>query len=527
MPVIADNDVDKNFGTGVVMLSTYGDKQDVIWLYRHGLQPIEAIDADGRLKNAGEFSGLPIAEARERIVAHLRDRGLIVKEKEITHTVKIHDRCKTPIEFLPSYQWFVRIKDKAKQVWEAAQRIRWIPDFGIHHLKHWLDSLDWDWVISRQRMFGTPLPFYVCPKCGRTAAADEFETPWDPETAPEKTCVCGAKMEPVRDVADCWVDSSITPLVIADWPNPGWRRLYPSDLRPQGVEIVRSWAFYTILRSSALTGEAPFKEILLNGNVLGPDGTKMSKSKGNIVDPEELLKQYPPDALRQWAAMSGAMAKDRPFSYEDLKRAKAFLNKLKNAARFVERFGKAEGQPRTAIDRWILSRLSQVIEQTTHFIEDYKFREAILLLQDFFWHDFCDDYIEFVKHRAYDGDRAAIATLRKVLRTSLLLLAPFIPFTTEEIYLRMFGEKKSIHLEDWPEPEEIYDEPAAEVFRTVVHKLRQWKASHRLSMGQPLKEVRIAVPAWNDELSQALKKVMRIERLQVDQGELNVEVRGQ
>ena len=223
-------------------------------------------------------------------------------------------------------------------------------------------------------------------------------------------------MKAETSTCDVWVDSSITPLIISGWPDDEkrFKRLYPNTLRPQGVEIVRTWAFYTIYRSwVALTGVPPWEEILLNGNVLAPDGKKMSKSLGNIISPTELLRDYPVDAIRQWGAMSGAMAKDRPFSYEDIRYSKSFLSKVWNAAKFAEMLGKAEEPGElTMIDRWVLGRLNSTIKEVTDAMERYEYHHAIGRLQSFFWSEFCDYYLEYIKHRVYNDEPSKQAAIQ-------------------------------------------------------------------------------------------------------------------
>lgn len=541
VPVFSDKDVEKEFGTGLLMVCTFGDKMDVVWMHRYKLSVIEAIDRHGRMQNSGEFNGLKVAEARKKVVEILGDR--VFRKEALNQTVKVHDRCKTPVELIPSLQWFADIRTTGKHIKALAEKVKWIPDFGISYLIDWVEGAEWDWVISRQRVFGTPLPFYGC-ECGATAAAGEDELPFYPEKAKERTCECGKRMTAETSTCDCWIDSSITPLIIAGWPDEKkMERFYPSSLRPQGVEIVRTWAFYTIYRSGvALTGMAPWETILLNGNVLAPDGKKMSKSLGNIISPAELLRDYPTDAIRQWAALSGAMAKDRPFSYEDIKHAKSFLAKVWNAARFVENALKeevraeAEEEPElTTIDRWITGRLNTTIKQCTEHMERFEFHYAMSKLQAFFWGDFCDNYLEYVKHRVYtenaagggNGRAAAVHTLRKVLGNSILMLAPFAPHMAEELNSELFGRKGSIHHAQWPEggPEYAEDVAKVTVLNSVISELRQHKARNRLAQNAELAKVRLSLPDGMDaELLQELQKISKIKEIETIKGEFSVSV---
>lgn len=530
IPIIADKDVEKEFGTGLMMVCTFGDKMDVVWAHRHKLPFKDAINQYGKMQNSGEFDGLKVGQAREKILEKLKTEGKLMKQEKKAQAVKIHDRCKTPVEFIMSMQWFGDIKAKAGKIKEFASQIEWVPSFGISYLTDWVDNVDWDWVISRQRVFGTPLPFYYCEKCNKTAPADEL--PFYAEKAKPKKCACGENMKPETSTCDCWVDSSITPLIIAGWPDNEkmMELVYPSSLRPQGVEIVRTWAFYTIYRCGMITGMPCFKTILLNGNVLAPDGKKMSKSLGNVISPETLQVEYPTDAIRQWAALSGAMAKDRPFSYEDIRYAKSFLTKLWNSAKLVETalsgYDGSEGVPRL-VDSWIMSRMNQVIREFTAHMEAFEFHYALNKLHQFYWHDFCDNYLEYVKHRIYDpqihgqeGRRAAQYAMKYVLRNTAKLLAPLAPHISEEIWRELFKEEKSIHRSEWPKPGDV-DSAAiekAQIANEIVKLLRQHKASNKRSMNAKLSFVEMRAPGITG-FEEDVKGVMKIDELELEESD--------
>jgi valyl-tRNA synthetase len=340
-------------------------------------------------------------------------------------------------------------------------------------------------------------------------------------------------MKPETSTCDCWVDSSITPLIISGWPDEKrMERVYPVSLRPQGVEIVRTWAFYTIFRSGvALTNIPPFQTILLNGNVLAPDGKKMSNSLGNIISPSELLKDYPTDAIRQWAALSGAMAKDRPFSFEDIKFAKSFLTKVWNAARFVESVGKnkTENPKLTTIDKWIIGRLSSTIKGCSENMESFEYHQAMKKLHDFFWHDFCDNYLEYVKHRVYGENptkEGAVYALNKVLSESMKLLAPITPHISEEVYRELYG-KESIHRQRWPDAGEEYKEEVEKVavLNEIVSQLRQHKSRNKMPQNAELEIVRLSLPQeMGRELLEELANISKIKKVETISGEFSVSV---
>lgn len=530
--VIADKDVDKEYGSGILMVCTFGDKQDIVWAYRYKLPIISILNEHGKLKGTGEFDGLKPKDAKEKIIEKFESEGKLVKQEKLPQVVKVHDRCKTPVEYALSMQWFSDITKHKDEIKELARKVKWFPEFGIHYLDNWADSVEWDWVISRQRHFGTPIPFYYCEKCNATEKSDSL--PFYPESAPEKECKCGGKMKPEESVLDCWVDSSITPLIVAGWPDrEGWERMYPTSLRPQGVEIVRTWAFYTIYRSGlGVTGEKPWDSILLNGNVLAPDGRKMSKSLGNVISPMELLKEYPADALRQWAAMSGAMAKDRPFSYEDIKFAKSFLNKVWNASKFVQ--GSLEGYDGSkpgnlgTVDKWMLESLNLAIEECTLAMEGFEFNRLMRKLHDFFWHDFCDDYLEYVKYRMYGDDseskKAAQYVLHETLFSFLKLLTPVSPHICEEIYHELFNGKEgdTITFAPWPKVGERFREEyeKAAPMRELISKIRQEKSASQLSQGAGI-ILTSPKTGLGQELLDEVKKITRTKEIR--EGEFGIE----
>lgn len=541
VPFIADADVDKEFGSGVVMVCTFGDKQDIVWMYKHKLPIIRAMDEHGRLENAGELDGMKISEARAKLLEKFRSEGLLVKSIKLKQTIKVHDRCKKPIEFLLSMQWFAKITEKSDEIIESARKIKWVPDFGIQYLVDWAKFVEWDWVISRQRVFGTPLPFWLDEKAGQAFPAEESELPFDPAKKPSKTGSNGNEWTAETSTCDCWVDSSITPLVIGKWPDDEkfLSRVYPASLRPQGVEIVRTWAFYTIYRCSQLTGKPPFKEILLNGNVLAPDGKKMSKSLGNIIAPDKLLTDYSADAVRQWAALSGAMAKDRPFSYQDMQYSKSFINKMLNGAKLVEKSctdfdGKTvERKHLRLADRWILSRLQKVRAEATSDFESFQFHHATKLLQDFFWHEYCDFYLEYVKHRLYqpeiygpDSKRAAQHTMRKVLLACSQMLAPVTAHLSEEIW-QAFFPGKSIHLSAWPAEEkaeiDVDAEQKAAFLNEIAAKARQHKADRKLPLNSEIASAKISCEFSLSEMEEEIHATAKVKVINPGQGERSIE----
>ncbi len=548
--VVADEKVDSAFGTGAEMICTFGDKADIELFHKHDLGLIEAIDEKGNLLNAGDLTGTPLDEAREAILLKLKEAGFLVKQEKIKHTVKTHDRCGTRVEFINSKQWFIKIKEHSDRIKQLANEVKWHPESGRQRLYDWANFIDWDWTISRNRVYGTPIPFWFCEKCDTIVPAKREKLPVDPATdkAPIDKCPkCGGSLVGESATCDVWVDSSITPLIILGWPENKKlvERGLPNALREQGTEIIRTWAFYTLFRVWALTGEKPWEEALINGMILGFDGKIMHKSAGNGFAPDELFaKGYSADSIRLWAAMTGAVGKDKQFSYKDIDYAKSFLIKLYNTANFVNvalskgKIPKEEPhKDLNAFDIWILNRLNSTIKKATDSYEEMNFYEAANSIIDFYWHEFADFYIENVKHRVYSEEKrmekskgAALFTLKHVLQTTLQLLAPIVPFICEE--MNSSYSKASIFESSFPKYAErekgsdyaingliqksavqIDYEDVGAFLNVVISSVRKEKATHRIALNKEITAMNINIPeeyysavvASKDELKLILK----------------------
>ncbi len=511
VPVIADESVEIGFGTGTEMISTFGDKQDLVLYHRHKLNKIKAVDEAGRLLNAGKNTGLKIVDAKAAVIEQLREEGRLLKQTDMDHSVKVHDRCGNKIELLESRQWFIKTVEFAEKIKELAHSIEWQPEFTKRYLLDWAEYIDWDWVISRNRRFDTPLPFWYCEKCEYVVPADRNLLPVDPKAdkPPIDKCPrCGEAMRGEELTCDVWIDSSITPMVIAGWPGnmKGFEKLFPADLRVQGTEIIRSWAFYSIFRVWALTGKIPFRKILIHGMVLGPDNKKMSKSLGNVVSPEEQIEKFSVDSVRMWAALSGAIGRDRAFVFNDVKYAHDFINKLFNSFAFVEKAidGKvhvmANKDRLGTFDLWMLSRLNAVIEKVDKSYDEFNFFVAASTLIEFFWHEFCDFYIENVKHIMYGEDmerKAAVSyVLSEVMIKTLKMLAPITPFAAEELYSKLGNG--SVHMEEFPVANLTWKNEKVEEDATflngIIGQIRKAKAAARLALNFKVTTILINVP---------------------------------
>jgi len=549
VPIISDDAVDKDFGTGVVYLCTFGDEQDIAWQKKYKLPIIVCIDEKGFMtKEAGKYAGMTIKDARKAITEDLTKDGKVRKVEEFNHNVLCHTErsaCNTPIELLPLEQWFIKVKDYLGDINKAADKMSWYPGYMKQRLNAWTESMDWDWIISRQRVFGTPIPFWVC-KCGEIIKADGKELPIDPRGTTKKCPECGGEARGEIDVCDCWVDSSITPLRISKWGTDEafFSKTYPASLRPQGYEIIRTWTFYTIFRDLILTGQPCFKDLMINGMVCGPDGRKMSKSFGNVIEPETVLEKYCTDAIRQWAS-SGTLGEDYPFSWDECEHSQKFLTKLWNVSRFIENHlkdykpGKKPKLRET--DKWILSKLQRITENANNDLDRYVFNLPLQQLRTFIWHDLADYYLEMVKHRLYKPDiygdesrYAAQYALHEALSTCLLLLHPFVPHITEELHWNMFEEKSMLE-EEYPQPKNALLDKSAEetgeLLVNVVDQIRKYKTDNSMSLGAELEGAKILVPDADkkkilEEVEEDIRGTGRIPNLsvEVDKSREDVEV---
>ncbi len=530
--IIGDDSIDMELGTGAEMICTFGDKNDISMYYKHGLELIDAEDESGRLKNAGSFSGLNTLEAREAILKQLDSIGALRKSESIGHTVKMHDRCSTPIELLSRMQWFMKTKEFSDKIKEIASTMTWTPKHTLQRLKDWADYIEWDWNISRSRIFGTPIPFWYCEDCGEIISPSKDALPVNPASDKPPVAACGkcgsSNISGERDVCDCWVDSSITPLVISGWPDDNglFESGFPNSMRIQGTDIVRTWAFYTIFRTYALTGDKPFENMLVHGIILNEEGKEMHKSEGTGIDPAELIERYSISSVRLWVAASGGLNKDKPFSYGEMEYANGFITKLYNSALFVKnvldhvKVPKEEPHKHLGIfDLWILNRLNSVLEKVDSAYDSMNLYGASTIMMDFYWHEFCDYYIENVKYRVredspigVENGRAAAFVLKHVLDSMLRALAPIIPHVSEEIN-SMFSTE-SIFTNSFPPHEKPASKTdyiinglifksavvdfdyadAGAMLNIIIGEVRKQKATKRMALNKEVTRINIKVP---------------------------------
>jgi len=526
VPVLEDAGADPQKGTGVVMCCTFGDSTDVGWWYTHHLPLVEAIGHDGCLtQSAGDFAGLPVDQARQQIKTALQSQGLLLDRQATAQSIRVHERCDTPVEYVVASQWFIRLLDFKAALLEAGERVVWHPAHMQARYQAWVENLNWDWCISRQRYYGVPFPVWYCKECGQMRLAEIDSLPVDPsELFPSQPCQCGSReFIPDPDVMDTWATSSLSPQIVGQWSGPDadntfYRRVFPFSLRPQAHEIIRTWAFYTIAKSQFHFDELPWKDVLISGWGLAGEGMgKISKSRGEgPMSPLEMITRYSADAVRYWAA-STSPGKDAVISEEKIQIGARLVTKLWNVARFCEPFlqdyrpGEAEArQPGllTPADQWILASLQSLIRGVTASLEGYDYAAAKSEIETFFWSDLADNYLEMCKQRLYDPQHpqrdGARFTLYYVLLNTLKLFAPFLPYVTEEIYGGLFADPRaasdSIHAAAWPAPDPIFeDAPALQFGKLLVEiasAIRRYKSEHNLPLGNELRRLQLA-PANN------------------------------
>lgn len=503
--VVTDPKVDPQFGTGAVMICSIGDKDDLEWIMKYNLPLEKGIDESGKMTElAGRYAGMTVADARKAIIEDMKASGLLVKQEDLDQNVGVCWRCHTPIEFLKVPQWFIRSVQFKEKVLEMVDNIVWKPEFMKVRIKDWVNSLAWDWVISRQRYFATAIPIWECEDCGNVLLAEESECYVDPTVRPprkERCELCGGRYVGSKDVFDTWMDSSISPLYNTFWERDDalFRKLYPMSLRPQSHDIIRTWAYYTILREMLLVGEKPWKEIMIHGFIMAPDGRPMHASAGNVIDPMPLLEKYGGDAMRYYASTC-ALGMDHAFKEQELVRGNRLATKTWNVMRMVGSACKQKPRrPATMnpIDAWVLSRFGALVREVEKYNDDYQFDRSMALIQDFLWHEFADHYIELVKHRAYsDDDRGARYALYTVGLGLLKLISVFLPHVAEDAYQLNFRQHESpisIHVSSWPEAPErdLRAEEMGEAVKRVVAAVRSWKSAKGMSLNAEIRRVEV------------------------------------
>ena len=503
----ADNDVDMDFGSGILYRCSFGDMADAEWLRDNKVQAVEIINKDGTLnEQAGKYSGLRSKQARKEIIEDLEKEGRIEKIEPIKHVVNVHERCGTEIEILMTDQWFIKYLDLKNKFLELGNKLNWHPAHMKNRYDNWVKGLKYDWCISRQRFFGVPFPVWYCENCKEIILAKESQLPVDPlkDSPPVKKCpkCSSSNLIPEKDVLDTWATSSLTPQIVQSLTKS---KVFPMDLRPQAHDIISFWLFNTVARSYLHENKLPWKEITISGWALDPDGRKMSKSKGNIIEPQVMIEKYSADSLRFWAA-SSKLGDDIPFKEKELVAGIKTTTKLWNASKFslIHLQGyKPKKVKLLAFDEWQLSKLNSLIKTCTESFEQYEYFRTKSETENFFWNTFCDNYLEIIKNRLYNAKtKQEKESAQYVLYTSLLailkLFAPIMPYITEKIYQEYFKrheKEKSIHISSWPKYDsKLIDkklEKEGEELIEIIAKVRQLKTSSQKSLKE---EITLTLP---------------------------------
>lgn len=567
VPILSHHLAQPDKGAGIAMICTFGDVTDVVWWRELNLPNRSILGKDGRIvaeppeaistaqgrEAFAELAGKTVFSAQKAIVELLTASGdLIGEPSPITHPVKYFEKGDRPLEIVSTRQWYIsngaRDVQLRERLLEFGKELAWHPDFMRVRYENWVNGLSGDWLVSRQRFFGVPIPLwypvdetgepqYECP-----IVPDENALPVDPSSDPapgydeSQRGTAGGFVGEV-DVLDTWATSSLTPQIAGGWlTDPElWSRVAPFDLRPQGQDIIRTWLFSTMLRSVLEDARKPWLHTTISGFIVDPDRKKMSKSKGNVVTPADLLEKHGSDAVRYWAASSrlGTDAAFDPKNPTQIKIGRRLAIKILNASKFILGFDGSDADPVTEpLDRSMLAQLDSVLKQATEALEAYDHARALDVTESFFW-TFCDDYLELVKERAYDtgrsGQRSAVAALRHALRVLLRLFAPFLPFATEEVW--SWWNSESIHRSPWPEPDndpEAEDPGLLDVAGSALAKIRGAKTGAKVSQKTRVESLTLISPlAHSEQLRKIVPDVKaagRIESIDLAQGD-DVDVR--
>jgi valyl-tRNA synthetase len=504
VPIRAHRSVDPKFGSGAVMVCSYGDYNDVRLFREFRLKEVVAVDVDGKMTAVtGKYAGMPIKDARSQIIQDLQEAGIAVKVEQIQHRTPLCERSHTPIEIIPMEEYYLKQLEFRPVLKRLAKSIKFHPPMHRQILLNWIDSLTTDYPVSRRRYYATEIPVWYCAKCGTAhlPKPGKYFRPWrDPP--PFKRCSkCGnTRFVGETRTFDTWMDSSISALYITKYlKNRKFHEMtYPVTIRVQGKDIVRTWLYYSLLRCYLLTGKVPFKNAWIGGLGLDAQGRAMRKSLGNFVDPEPLLEKYGADAFRFWGAAEAGLGYDFRLSEDRIAGAGKFLTKLWNTARFISSFPRPEKAKLTPTDKWVLGELANLVQECTKAYENFDVFSVATKSREFLWNVFASHYLEMAKGRAYgegvtrEEQEAAWFTLHEVIKELLLILAPIIPHMADFVWRKVYGER-SIHLERFPKP--VRYDISEKVSQSIIQfNAEVWKA--KKEKGLALKDpIQAKVPA--------------------------------
>lgn len=509
VPIMADEKVAIDKGTGVVMCCTFGDQTDIEWWKKYNLPLKHIFTNDGRIKaEVPNYGGLKIKEARKQIIEDLTNEGVVVKIEDLEHEVQVHERCGREVEYTVMKQWFIDIINHKEDFIKIGNTIKWHPDHMHKRYDEWVNNVAWDWCISRQRYFGVPFPVWYCKDCGQPIFARKEDLPVNPLIdKPHCACSCGCNEFVAEvDVMDTWATSSVTPLINMKY---GEKENYedilkPMSLRTNASEIIRTWDFYTIVKSFYHFGMRPWDNVMISGFVMANKGEKISKSKSNSkTEPMDLINTYSADVLRYWAG-SGRLGTDMVFAEETLLRGKKLINKIWNLSKFIEMhladYIEKEFDDYEYIDKWALGKFAEMEKGFLNYLDEYEVGLALNHLEMFFW-NFCDNYIEIVKHRLYRpeefGEKQRYSgqkTVRTILYKLLQDFSIFFPFITEEIYQELFKDNSSIHLTEIMPLNVNFDSEIknGDMMIEIISQARGEKSNNSVSLKTPIKNLVIS-----------------------------------
>ena len=525
VPIMADELVDSEKGTGIVMCCTFGDQTDIYWWKKYNLELKYIFTEDGRIKDEIlNYGGLKIKAARKKIIEDLQAGGYVLKIEELEHEVQTHERCGTEVEYSVMKQWFIDIMNHKDDFLKIGESINWYPSHMQTRYNEWVSNIMWDWCISRQRYFGVPFPVWYCENCHEPIFANLTDLPVNPLVDKPKIKKCpkcgGTNFRPETDVMDTWATSSVTPLINMRY---GEKDNYEAILRPMSLrsnasDIIRTWDFYTIVKSFYHFQERPWNNVMISGFVMANKGEKISKSKGNSkAEPIDLINEYSADVIRYWAG-SGRLGTDITFSEETLLRGKKLINKIFNVSKFIEMhlvdFQDKEFTNYEYIDKWILARFQDMEKGFLKYLDEFEVGLALNHLEKFFW-NFCDDYIEIVKHRLYrpeefgseprySGQKTVYIILYKLLQDFSI----FFPYITEEIYQEIYHDKKSIHLTEIKELNFNFQQEKefGNIIVDIISIVRGEKSSNNLSLKTEVTNLEISA---SKEIKEAIAKAKK------------------
>lgn len=543
VPILEDEKADPNKGTGLVMCCTFGDQTDMEWQKKYNLPIKQAITKSGFMSEiTKEYKDLKITEARQKIIQDLKNNNLLTTQTPIKHMVNTHERCSTPIEFINSKQWFIKYLDIKKEMIDWGNEFEWLPKFYKTRYNNWVNGLSWDWCISRQIKLGITFPIWYCKNCEEIVVANKDSLPVDPETTkpPIERCPkCGhTEFFAEKDVMTTWATSALTPTIIKslikDSKTYQLIKNKPMDLRPQGHDIISFWLFNTIVKSKFHYDLIPWKKAMINGWILGTDGKKMSKSKGNGVDPETAIEKFGADAIRYMSA-SCKLGQDLIYPEKEILTGQKTIIKLFNSVKFTL-MHLIDFNPETKIekleelDNCLLNKLNQTIKNADNNLNNFDFSKALQEINLFFWKELCDNYLEIVKNRLYNPETrgakerlSAQYTLYHAFNAVLKMYSVYLPFATEELYSYYFKDiekKESIHVCEWPkevtsnECEKNTKETYEEILK-IISMIRTYKSTENISLKTELEVIEIESTKDYSKFLEDLRAVTKAKTINV------------